>query len=1111
MSNGKYTITSYFLPVLQVLRQVIPVSGSVWLRLVRWLLLLAGGIGVWACVASTAAAQALSGTVTVRPEAGFGRVVFAFAEPVTANARVTGGVLVVTFDRPVNLLAETVAAKLPAYVAAVRTDPDQRSIRFALVQQVRADLKDAAEQMFLDLMPLATWRGPPPPLPNDVAVDLARRARTVRETIAEAAREKAKPPLPVLSLSTADSDTRKRVVFALPKGVTARLEKDGGGGIVHFEGPMVIDPAVVRAALTPLLADVVVEESTIRFRAPEASGFEGDAEEGAFVLDLMKPRTRAAIELPKASSSVDVPVQTAAEAAPVSTAPRHEQATLRMSARIDGDAVHLGLTPQVPLAVFERAGALWLVASGTRATLVPRLDGDLQGHITGLESTQNDGWSLIRLVPAKPGLVAVEATEEGWRIAIGPNVAAPTQPVRFQRMADADGRRFLSSAVANTGEPIVVEDVDGHESLSVMPLSGAVRSMPQRQRFAEFELIRTFHGVALVPFADDVGLSAGLDRVIVRRPAGLALSEEAVEVTGARASGEGLLNAAQWNSDRNGSVREAGRGLMRAAADAPRRGRTPARMRLVEFYLANGFAEEAYGVLQIIQKEDAVAGGGRDVALMSGLAAAMRGNFASATKYFSHPALALEPEGLLWRAYSDAKAGRFGAALTGFRQSFAALDRSPDSLQAMLRPAVIEAALAGGDTYLAGQQLGEIERMDGVFRDAGFVALQSAKIADASGAGPEALALYRAATQTQDRGVEAEARLGIALTRLALGDITEEQVQADLETVAMIWRRGEVEVRARVQLAELMVRAGAWRDAFAQVRRAVEILPDHPMTKAMQAEASRRFTSLFLEGRADALNKVQALAIFDEFRWLIPPGGDGDDIVTRLAERLYDLDLIDQATELLDHQVAHRLKGFSRARVATRLALMQIINGKPQQALTALRASRLANLPDETKRARLLIEARALSDLSRGDLALEVLAPESGPDVERLRADIHWRAKRWREASETYERGLGQRWQEAPPLTDGERADVLRAGIGYLLAGEKLGGDRLRTKFLPLMAESADAAAFKLVTLDHLSRPDAFRDLARRTVSAETIGSFLESYRKRYPDIGVAKPAAVGG
>ena len=54
------------------------------------------------------------------------------------------------------------------------------------------------------------------------------------------------------------------------------------------------------------------------------------------------------------------------------------------------------------------------------------------------------------------------------------------------------------------------------------------------------------------------------------------------------------------------------------------------------------------------------------------------------------------------------------------------------------------------------------------------------------------------------------------------------------------------------------------------------------------------------------------------------------------------------------------------------------MDGKPQVAFQTIQATRLPELPAAIKRARILLEARALSDLSRTDLALDVIAGESG-------------------------------------------------------------------------------------------------------------------------------------
>jgi hypothetical protein len=149
-----------------------------------------------------------------------------------------------------------------------------------------------------------------------------------------------------------------------------------------------------------------------------------------------------------------------------------------------------------------------------------------------------------------------------------------------------------------------------------------------------------------------------------------------------------------------------------------------------------------------------------------------------------------------------------------------------------------------------------------------------------------------------------------------------------------------------------------------------------------------------------------------------------------------------------------------------------------------------------------------LSDLSRSDLAIEVASSEEGPDVDRLVADIHWQGRRWRAAGETYERILGDRRKDRATFTDRERTDVLRAAVAYALAEEPLALDRMRGKYGPGMADSADARAFRLVTSPSAARAQEFRDLARQIARADTLAEFLDEYRKRYPDI---PPAARRG
>ena len=229
-------------------------------------------------------------------------------------------------------------------------------------------------------------------------------------------------------------------------------------------------------------------------------------------------------------------------------------------------------------------------------------------------------------------------------------------------------------------------------------------------------------------------------------------------------------------------------------------------------------------------------------------------------------------------------------------------------------------------------------------------------------------------------------------------------------------------------------------------------------------------------------------------------------MIRRLADRLVSVDLLDQAAELLQHQVDNRLNGAARAQVATRLAVVYLMNRKPDRALATLQKTRTADLSNELRDQRLLLEARAISDGGRHELALEVIASIKGREAMRLRSDIMWSAKRWREAAEQIELMYGARWKEFTPLTDAERTDILRAAIGYALSEEQISLERLREKYAVKFADGPERRAFDVVSTPIGAAGPEFQDIANRLAATDTLEGFLRDLRTRYPD--VATPAA---
>jgi tetratricopeptide (TPR) repeat protein len=327
-----------------------------------------------------------------------------------------------------------------------------------------------------------------------------------------------------------------------------------------------------------------------------------------------------------------------------------------------------------------------------------------------------------------------------------------------------------------------------------------------------------------------------------------------------------------------------------------------------------------------------------------------------------------------------------------------------------------------------------------------------------------------------------------------------KDVIAALETLTTVWRGDETETEGLKLLAQLYTDDGRYRDAFHTMRTALLAHPNSDWTRKIQDEAAITFDSLFLAGKGDALPPVEALGLFYDFRDLTPIGRRGDEMIRRLADRLVAVDLLDQAAELLQHQVDHRLQGAARAQVATRLAVIYLMNRKSDRALAILQATRTSDLAGELRDQRLMLEARALSDIGRHDVALELIVNIKGREANRLRSDILWAGKRWRQAAEQIELLYGERWRDFKPLDENERADILRAAIGYTLSDEAIGLARLREKYAAKFAAGPDRRAFDVVSAPIGAGTTEFQDVAKRVAATDTLAAFLQDMRTRYPD-----------
>jgi tetratricopeptide (TPR) repeat protein len=756
---------------------------------------------------------------------------------------------------------------------------------------------------------------------------------------------------------------------------------------------------------------------------------------------------------PEAAGGAKDQTPTAARANPVPA-----QGAVKMLAEQKGPALLFRFPWRAPLgaAVFRRGEAIWMVFDASA-----RLD--LSAAPTGfnqfrsMRAVEGANFSAVRIVA--PPTTAFTATAEGgvWTLALGPSSLAPPMPVKFGR-EEGDGPTVLTAQVAGaTGVFWIADPAVGDRIAAVTALAPA-KGLPDQRAFVDAVLLPSAQGLAVQPSVEDLKIVAEGDIVRIGRPKGMALSPASMQVrrTGSvmglpqQSALPALIDFAGWSKTGEGGFRARYDQLLALAAEESAKGKAggvQARLGLARFLIGTELAHEALGVLGMIAKAEPTMAGDPEFRGLRGAARVMAGRFKEAQADFSSPALAEDPASALWRGYVSARLGDYVGARSQLAAGRSALSMFGGKWKARFARAEFDAQLAAGDLGAARVALlvAQSVQLDPV--EAAGVRLAEAKFYDASGRTDQALALYNEVSKNPYGALAAPALLRATEIKLNKGQMTTNDAVAVLDSLRYRWRGDATELETIRSLGRIYIAQGHYREALEALRSAGRRLPDLPAAVALQADLANTFKALFLDGGADGFQPIQSLALFYDFKEFTPVGAEGDLMVRKLARRLVDVDLLDQAAELLKYQAENRLDGVPRAEVATDLAMIQLMNRKPEAALQALNSSRTTLLPSALNAERRAIESRAWQQLGQYDHALEILGADGSAEAAELRAETAWKQRNWTDAGKLMEARLGDRWKSATPLAPDEETKLIRAGAADSLAGEGPALTRLRTRY----------------------------------------------------------------
>jgi tetratricopeptide (TPR) repeat protein len=1000
----------------------------------------------------------------------FVRFVFEMPDGVGASSVLNDGKLVLQFGGLLSFDLADAKIAAPPNIASInqKVEGDSTQVEIALIGDV--DVHSFREE-------------------KNYIVDVGFQAEKPKESpLAEASRATDKPP-------TSEAIAKQIKAEAKPE-LAAPAVKDAA-----TSPPASLEPAKEAPAEAAKSAEMAKPV------AAETKPVEEHKEAKAPATEEPKPPVT---EAPKPAPAAEAPKKMAA--APPPDAKPADSAAVDIRRDSEGLRLTFSFAAPTPAASFRRGDTVWLIFDSTKSLDIEPIrtkGGAVIGEVT---RQPLDKGQAIRIRLSRPQMHSLTADERSngasWTLIFADQVQAPPQPLAVMRNITDPALANVAVPYASPGLAHRIVDPDAGDALVVVTALPPVRGFIKRQDFVDFALLDSAHGVAIRPNSDDVGVEVAPAKVIVGKPGGLTLSSASISAERAPMAVRPLFDVEEWHKNQEERFLKREDGLIVAAANAAPEKRFDARLALARFYMARGFYSEAKGESEFLLADPGPKSDEPVAVMVHAVASILCDRPDLALKDLASPAIGNNYDSQLWKALAFARQAKWADAREKFKNVEFAIASLPLELQRIVTMDAMRAALEVKDYAGAAKRRAELDVIGVPAEIAPAVAVLRGRLAEALGNERDALDDYRSAADSSDRKSAADAKQREVALKQKRGEITASDALKELETLSAVWRGDSTEVKTLQMLSVIYTENGRYSDSLMAARTATRLEPNSDLSRQAQDNASALFSQIFMTAKGDDLPPIDALGMFFEFRELTPIGRRGDEMIRRLADRLVAVDLLDQAAELLQYQVDKRLEGSARAQVAGRLAMVYLANHKPDLALTALHATRIADLSGELRQQRLLLEGRADSDIGRHDLALDIVSNLSGREAIRLRSDINWAARRWRESSEQIELYYGERWRDFKPLNPVEKSDVIRAVVGYALADDTIGLARFREKYAPLMSGESDKLAFDTASKPAAASSGEFAAIARMAASVDTLDGFIREMKTRFPDATARAPQA---
>lgn len=932
--------------------------------------------------------------------------------------------------------------------------------------------------------------------------------------VAVAAATPSPPTQPVVSLPEATSPSES-VVSATPNPVPAPV------------APPATPAAAAEAASAPVAETAAATTPTTQITPAEAAATanpdpfaapaqptpaapEPTASPEPLSAPDATPQAPTAEALSAAKAALIEPDTQTSDSAPVATQPATpaeiENLIVTSKSLPTGTEINFPWVARTAAAVFSRGSDIWIVFDAPSKINLKLLEGIMPAAVTKIEPMDVAGHTVLRLQTDGSVFpkVAQPANSQRWVVGLSNYHQIPPRPAAMTFTTNATIASVFMPVLEHT-EPFILTDPVVGDEIIITPFYTSGEGVYPARKLVEADILESAQGLAVIKKADLTEVRSIRNGLRIANRNGMSLSSNLPAI----ASDE--LEALQsqytiwfpydkWKiePDKFTSTRQELEQKMIGATSVRA---NSLRLKLAQMYLAEGLGFETIALLDIIKADDPVFFTERKLAAMHGAANFISDRFNEAAADFASEELDDTLESKLWNeALSILKTDRPRFDYLEYFKNY--IQHYPPALRDKL-------AVLAADNYINRKSFNKALKTFDTLSESGisprlmpYLDFLLGKISSESKNYDAAISLWEPLSKNDtDNFIRARAEFALVSMLYTQGRITIDEALDRLDHLRIVWRGDSLEQSLLSYLGQLYIDHGDYLEGLRAWRELLTNFPDSPLASSITREMAKTFNKLFAEGEADKLKPLQALSIFYEFRELTPVGAAGDTMIQGLADRLANVDLLDRAAALLEHQIKFRQERAVRSKLGAQLGLVYLLNREPKKALKALELTNYGKNPEPLKLKRLQLTAMALSEIGKPQRAIEMLSPDTSKDADMLRLNIFWKMRDWKEVIRVAETLLSDRDDLTRPLTPQENDYALQLAIAYMFESDTTQLQYLRDYFGPLIAKGPSKDIFDFVT--DASGPIDYEKMNDVTKQISRIETFMQTYRDRVNERGL--------